>query len=248
MEKEYLVCISIHAEKLHNDSVWGETLKILELAEKFSMKMTFFVHPLYSILEGKDIANRLGEIHGRGHEIGQHTHFYLNHPEGRFEKKTDLSPENIRYCIERDNNLLKEAGFKVKGFCGGAWVITKLVFQELSRLGFSYDCTARSFDLSYKGNFSESTIMSKNPCVSENGLLEIPTTAPITIFLLRHLTFRETKLEYKKLSYDIIYLHDYDLVDSKKRVLFILLTRFLELKRTKFATVGELEERLRRLL
>jgi peptidoglycan/xylan/chitin deacetylase (PgdA/CDA1 family) len=248
MEKEYLVCIGVHAEKLNADSVWNETLKALDIAERFSIKMTFLVHPLYSILEGKDISNRLKEIHDRGHEIGQHTHFYLNHPEGRFEKKTDLSPENILYCLRRDNTFLNEAGFKVKGFCGGAWVITNSVLQELGKLGFSYDCTARSFDLSYKSDIPNTTIISKKPFISEDGLLEIPTTAPIRFFLLRQLTFRETKLRYKRLSYDIIYFHDYDLVDFKKRLLFMLVTKFLGSKKGKSVTVGELEKRLRRLI
>jgi peptidoglycan/xylan/chitin deacetylase (PgdA/CDA1 family) len=248
MDKEYLVSIGVHAEKLNDDFVWNEVHKVLDLADRSCMKMTFFVHPLYAILEGEDISERLREIYERGHEIGQHTHFYLKHPVKGFEKKPDLSPENIRHCIERDNDFLKRAGCRVRGFCAGAWIITKTVFQELNRLGFSYDCSARAFDLSYKPELRRITIKSQKPFMFKNSLLEIPTTSWMALFLFKHFTFRETKLEFKKLSYDIIHFHDYDLLNNKHRILFMLLTKFLELKRIKFATVGELGDRIRKLI
>ena len=65
-----------HAEKLHEDAVWGRVLPIAEALAEDGIRLTFFVFPYRAEVVGADLTPRVRELDGLGHEIAQHTHFY----------------------------------------------------------------------------------------------------------------------------------------------------------------------------
>src|SRR5687768_1774765 len=106
----YTICF--HTEKLYDNQIWRRLQHALDLLDKYEMKVTFLIYPFRSIMVGKDISNRVKELANRGHEVGQHTHFYIGNVTDRPYKRNDLSDNNIRACITRDYQWLQACGIK----------------------------------------------------------------------------------------------------------------------------------------
>ena len=135
--------LAFHTERLHDDRVWKRLLIILAVMHRLKSRATFFIYPFRAVVAGRDISNRVRALAvDFRQEIGQHTHFYAGTLINKPNKRSDLSPENIRNCIERDFKWLRRIS-KPKGFTAGGWIATEAVFESLVNLGFEYDCSAR---------------------------------------------------------------------------------------------------------
>jgi len=135
--------VCLHAEMLHDDGVWRLVERALGAMEESGWRATFLVYPLRGQAAGRDARSRVRQIAALGHEVGQHTHFYSGREVERTRKRTDLSDRNVRDCLLRDYEWLRECGVEPKGFCAGNFMTTETVFESLAELGFLYDCSAR---------------------------------------------------------------------------------------------------------
>jgi peptidoglycan/xylan/chitin deacetylase (PgdA/CDA1 family) len=199
-------CVSLHAERLERDDVWRRTDAFLRRFERRGGRATVFVHPRSAIAAGVELRPRIGALLDRGHEIGQHTHFYAD--DGGVEKPpTDLSPENVRRCLDRDHRYLTDAGADPRGFVAGAWAIVDEVTPWLRDHGFTYDASVRAFPLRYDAG-AASRGHGWTAAKIEHDIVRLPTTAPISSAVRgRVLGARVAETEY-----ELLYVHDYDLM------------------------------------
>ena len=91
-----------HAERLHDDPVWGRVLPIATALAESGIRLTFFVFPYRAEAVGADLTPRVRELRELGHEIAQHTHFYAGKSFLTEQKSDDLSDANVVACLERD--------------------------------------------------------------------------------------------------------------------------------------------------
>jgi hypothetical protein len=212
-----LRAICLHAERLHDERVWRRTQVALDELDARGMKITFLVYPMRSVAAGRDVRSRVKELAARGHEVGQHTHFYAGAATERPHKRTDLSDRNVRECIARDRAWLEECGVEPKGFCGGNFMMTEAAFESLAEAGFRYDCSARmtwerdDFEAPHPwGDRAEVRRFDGRP------LVLLPNTEYLTLTQLLdpRRRNRETKLS-NGTSYQLVMNHDYDLLNWK---------------------------------
>ena len=211
---EVVRVFSFHAERLEREEVWRRTSDLLEAVELRGGHATLFVHPFTAIEAEADLGPRLRELMERGHELGQHTHFYAprtSDDEGKLP--TLLSAENVRRCLDRDLRYLRDAGAEPRGFVAGGWAIHDEVLRWLRECGFLYDASVRSFALNYEHPDAVEGDGWTGPLV-QDGLLRLPTTSPLT----RIAKSRGRPLEADGLSYELGYIHDYDLVSFAQRM------------------------------
>jgi peptidoglycan/xylan/chitin deacetylase (PgdA/CDA1 family) len=198
-------CLTLHAEHLEVDGVWNHTSRLLRSLENAGGRATLFVHPFWAIRAGKDLEPRIRELLDRGHEIGQHTHFY--EPDGASEKPAGLfTDENVRRCLERDLEYLRAIGADPRGFVAGGWAIHPEAMRWLDERDFAYDCTVRSFALKYENAWAapgEGWTAPKR----DGGLLRFPTTGTIAGAVLG----RARTVDAGSVRYVLAYVHDYDL-------------------------------------
>ena len=222
------VCLTVHAERLHEDPVWRAVERLLDRLERRSGHATFLVSPLRASAAGVELGGRLREVVDRGHEVGQHTHYYplTVAPGGRitFEKRADASPENLRRCLDHDYARLLSAGVHPRGFVSGAWAVHDEVVDWLLEHGFEYDLSFRRFPLGYHSAAAARGAGCDTPFV-HRGLLAIPTTNSLARAVRDEIVGRREPPRIGGLPYDVIYVHDYDLTDVRRRVLLATLDR-----------------------
>jgi hypothetical protein len=217
----------LHAERLENDDVWDATLELLRSLEERDGRATVFVHPYTATIAGADIAARIATLLDRGHEIGQHTHFYAWRPDipaPRKKPPTDLSAENVVRCLDRDREFLLAAGADPQGFTSGGWVMTEAIRPWLARNGFRYDCSVRSFRLPY-GNESTAGGEHWTTPSMESGVVSLPTTSTLRGAVRSALLHRPPGASAPGFRYDLAYTHDYDLGSRRPRIASHLLVR-----------------------
>lgn len=201
---EKIICLTIHTERLHSDSVWEKVESILGFFKKYKVKSTWFsINPMfvgYEYNENKWI-KRLNHIKNSGQRIQQHTHFYEGKKGLRKGIGYNLGKENVQKRIEEDRSWIEKAtGVKTVGFVSGAFRINDDVFDILSKEGFNYDLTSK-----------------RGLPHQIKGLLEIPTIGGRPkAFLLR-----PKFIKFQNLYFSVIYFHDYDLMN----VLFVILLK-----------------------
>src|SRR5919112_1133015 len=113
--------------------------------------------------------------------LGQLSHFYdaaWGSPGGG-PKRNDLTPSNVRRCLERDRDYLQACGTDPRGFVAGGWAFLDVVRAWLAEQAVAYDCTPRSFSLGYDAPDSTGGDGWKGPALAD-GVVELPTTGPIT--------------------------------------------------------------------
>ena len=199
-------CVSLHAERLERDDVWRRTDAFLHRLERRGVRATVFVHPRSAIAAGVGLRPRIGALLHRGHEIGQHTHFYAD-DDGEGKPQTDLSPENVRRSLDRDHRYLTDAGADPRGFVAGAWAIVDGVTPWLRDHGFTYDASVRAFPLSYDPG-AAARGDGWTAAEIEHGIVRLPTTAPIS----RAVRGPVPSARVADTEYELLYLHDYDLM------------------------------------
>jgi peptidoglycan/xylan/chitin deacetylase (PgdA/CDA1 family) len=213
-----LQALCLHTELLHDDRVWRRMQLALDELDKRGAKITFLVYPLRSIAAGGDVRGRVRELAARGHEVGQHTHFYVGQVTERPHKRSDLSDRNVRDCIERDYSWLKDCGIEPRGFCAGNFMMTETAFEVLAELNFIYDCSARlpwernNFEIPYP--WLEGA---KVRTLAGRTLVMLPNTEYLTLPQLLHPRRRNrtARLADRRHSYQLIMNHDYDLLHWK---------------------------------
>ncbi len=233
--------LCLHTERLHDDRVWSRLQTALNELDQRKVKITFLVYPLRSVAAGHDVRARVREIAGRGHEIGQHTHFYVGQVTERPHKRSDLSDKNVRECIVRDFEWLRECGVEPKGFCGGNFMMTETGFETLAELQFTYDCSARlpwerkNFEMPH--TWLDGAVVRN---FSDRRLVLLPSTEYLTLpqVLFPQRRNRKASLADGKGSYQLVMNHDYDLL--RWGVWYGLLGQLRRKQET--MTVGQLAE------
>jgi len=239
--------LSVHAERLHEDAVWDRTSTWLRAVERRGGRATLFVSPLRAVAGRFDLAARLHDLARRGHEIAQHTHYYAPAPEAAgpaFEKRTVLDPENVVRCLAADHAALEAAGMRPRGFVSGGWAIDPAIASWLHAAGFAYDASRRSFRLAYRSPAAEGGGGCGTAVLRADGLVELPTTAPLARALHAAVVRRTGRAGFAAMRYDLVYLHDYDLLDGGRRLTAHALVRL----RPASVTAGELAARVRAAL
>lgn len=206
--------LAFHTEKLHDDLVWERLQGILRVTRLRGIKVTFFIYPFRAILAGKDISQRIRILVEEGHEIGQHTHFYAGTAVDKPNKYNDLSSKNIRACITRDYEWLRSHGVKPLGFTAGSWIFSESSLETMAELEFQYDCSARIPVLRRRQHpNTELNLWLPRPetrQIKNRSLLLLPTTHVWSdLITLRPLG---------EVQYQLIYLHDYDLLRTRVRI------------------------------
>jgi peptidoglycan/xylan/chitin deacetylase (PgdA/CDA1 family) len=210
-----LRCFTLHAERLERDDVWQRTTAMLSHIEQRGGRATLFVHPFTAIEAGFDLGPRIRDLLSRGHEVGQHTHFYAPREPGsdaNVKPASLLSAANVRRCLDRDLAFLREAGADPRGFVSGGWVIDDEALRWLREKGFAYDASVRSFELAYENPEAAAGDGWTAPQL-EDGLIRLPTTAPV----MRAARGAMTPVEAGRSTYEMSYVHDYDLVEPMRR-------------------------------
>jgi predicted deacetylase len=236
--RELLRCFTFHAERLEQPAVWEQTRRVLDRLESKKIRATLFVHPFSAMRRQADLTAIIGELLQRGHEVAQHTHFYAETSDQHSKPATDLSAENVRRRLDEDLAELRRCGADPKGFVAGGWAVSADALAWLGERGFGYDVGVRAFPLRYESQAAAAGEAWSGPVRETNGVLRFPTTAPVT-----HAALGGTKQAgTDDLRFNVVYLHDYDLLDFKTRAADrVLIARW---GAKGWATVGELAARI----
>jgi hypothetical protein len=220
--------LAFHAEKLHEQRVWKNVRWIAGWMARHNLKGTFFVYPFPALVAGTSISDRVQWLGSLGHEIAQHTHFYAGAKIAKKEKVDDLSKANVVHCIRRDFEMLKEFGFSPKGFTAGSWFVNDVVLDALVELGFVYDCSAQ---------FPRPKILGPGP---NNRWLRAPQyyfnnhgrllCLPTTCSLGEWFKWSRKARRGSDQLYQIVYLHDYDLLSLKRGLLLFCFLKMIKRK------------------
>ena len=229
--------IGFHAEKLHEDAVWRRLQRIARWMARNDMQATFFVYPFRAQVAGSDITDRVQTLASLGHEIGQHTHFYAGAKVEKPDKRDDLTDENIIHCLHRDFETLKMMGFSPKGFTAGGWLVNETVWDTLVDLGFVYDCSVR---------FPNPKKSATTPFVRWQAGLEFYTNArgrilcvPTTCSLGEWFRWARRLQVGTSKGYQLIYLHDYDLLSTRVYFMMWLLLKRVDEPRSAYEIYAE---------
>lgn len=219
--------LAFHAEKLHDDEVWRRTLSVAQALADDGVRLTFFVYTYRADFVGADVTKRVRELDTLGHEIAQHTHFYTDTPVTG-EKSDDLSNANVAACIRRDFERLLTMAPAPRGFTSGAFLFPDGMLDVLSDLGFRYD----SSTCHPRGRASSSNPQRRwlaAPKLSADGAKRL-VCLPTSCSLGQWFKWGRRTLVAGSPSYQMVYLHDYDLVVPKTR---LLLGLFLRLRQSR---------------
>ncbi|HET8579918.1 MAG TPA: hypothetical protein VFL31_02890 [Nitrospiraceae bacterium] len=236
------VGLAFHTEKLHDDPVWHRVEAVARWMASRGIGATFFVYPFRALIAERDIGDRVRVLAALGHEIGQHTHFYAGTKDAKHEKADDLSEANIVWCLKRDFETLQRFGCRPSGFTAGGWFANDVVLDTLVTLGFVYDCSAR---------FPRSTGVVNTPyrrwlrkpqqyASAAGDLLRLPTTCSLGEWFKWGRNVRVDGV----VPYQLICLHDYDLLSSRFLAPWHILARA---KGKCFVPVGMLAKELRKV-
>jgi hypothetical protein len=215
----------MHAERLHDPQVWHRTQRTLEASR---MPWTVFVEPLEARIRGVDLRPQLDWLAERGHEVGLHVHHRPLHGKPGhttgYDKRRTSEPDLVDRCMDEAADYLTAAEHAPAGFVSGAWLLVESVFQWLAGHGFRYDCTMRTYphgrlrETGEPDDPIEQSTATRVPRITEVcGVLEVPTTASLRRQAWAELLGR-TGNTVGRVSYDLFYLHDYDLLDARKRL------------------------------
>jgi len=222
------IVFAFHAEQLHDDNVWRRTERVARYMTKKGLQAVFFVYPFRAQVAGRDITDRVRTLAALGHEIGQHTHFYAGTNIDKLEKVDDLSEANIIHCLYRDFETLQRMGFSPQGFTAGAWMVTETVLNTLVELGFTYDCSAcfpkpKGMTSSPYRRWLWSPQLYSN---TKGCLLSLPSTCRLGEWF----KWGRGVQSKNQVPYQLIYLHDYDLLGPH---VYLLLWYFLAFTRSR---------------
>jgi hypothetical protein len=216
--------------------VWARTRALADWIGRHGAAATFFVYPFRAQVLGRDIAERVRWLTAQGHEIGQHTHFYVDTMIDKGNKVTDVGLDNVSRCLRRDLVTLESIGVKPKGFTAGGWAVNNGILHALVKLGFDYDCSARSPKpgATVPGDSHRLWMTEHGQCSVENRrLLLLPTTCSIGEWFRWGWRMRCRNDG----TYQCVYVHDYDLLNPK---VFFATWVFALLHQKRLTNLGQL--------
>ena len=229
----------MHAERLHDPDVWRRVVRTLTASR---MPWTVFVEPLDARIRGIDLRPQLDWFGEHGHEVALHVHHRplhgaAGHTTG-YAKRMTREPALVHRCMDEAAEYLAAAGHAPAGFVSGTWMLLESVFRWLADHGIRYDCTMRTYPHSESRDADEPDDPIGPPTATRApgimqlcGVLEVPTTASLRQQTRAELPGR-TSHEARRRDYDLFYLHDYDLLDARKR----LAVRIIGRRRAEHAT------------
>lgn len=226
----------VHAERLDHDAVWARVQPIARALAEDQARVTFFVFPYRAEAAGADIGARVRELDRLGHEVAQHTHFYAGDSFLTDRKSDDLSDANVAACINRDSERLAAMGLEPRGFTAGAWQLPEAALQTLCELDFAYDCSARHPQpRDPEPNPHHRWLARVRTYDGGSGsLVLLPTSCSLGGWF----KWGRRSLLTGPPGYQMVYLHDYDLLARRTR---LLLAAFLGLRRGSLdVSAGEL--------
>jgi len=219
-------CPTLHAERLHDAEVWSRVQHALEASR---LPWTVFVEPLDARIRGVDLRPHLDWLAAHGHEVALHVHHRPlhgapGHTTG-YDKCRATDVAMVRRCMDEATDYLTGAGHVPVGFVAGTWLLLESVFEWLACQGFRYDCTMRAYPHPEPNDSTttSTTISAAEPGITRVwGVLEVPTTAS-----LRQQAWAELRgrAPVPAAGYDLFYLHDYDLLDPRKRLAVRMIAR-----------------------
>ena len=218
------ITLAFHAEKLHEQRVWKKVNRVAGWMAEHNMKATFFVYPFPAAVAGKSISDRVQWLGSLGHEIAQHTHFYAGMKIAKHEKRDDFSKANVIHCLHRDFEMLKAFGCAPKGFTAGSWFVNDTVLDALVELGFVYDCSAQFPKPKTLGPGANNRWLTAPQYYfnAHGQLLCLPTTCSLGEWFKWGRKRRESDQFYQ-----IVYLHDYDLLSLKRSLLLFCFLKLI---------------------
>lgn len=234
-----ITSLAFHAERLHDQRVWKKVERAAGWMAEHNINATFFVYPFPAVVAGKSIIERVQWLGSLGHEIGQHTHFYAGTKIAKPEKLDDLSEANVFHCLRRDFEMLKALGFSPKGFTAGSWYVNDTVLDALIELGFVYDCSAQFHGPKTSDPFPNTRWLRAPEYYSNSHgrVLCLPTTCSLGQWY----KWGRKAMQKSEPFYQIVYLHDYDLLSLKR---YILLLYFLKVTKSRtLESTGSLANR-----
>jgi hypothetical protein len=215
----------MHAERLHDPEVWRRVRQTLDASR---MPWTVFVEPLDGRIRGIDLGPHLDWLATHGHEVALHVHHRRLHGEPGnttgYDKRMTREPDVVRRCMDEAAGYLAAVGHVPVGFVSGTWLLLESVFQWLAGHDYRYDCTMRSYPHSAAREEGEPDdpvgplMATRVRGITELcGVLEVPTTASLRQQGRAELQGRLGHAT-RTSEYDLFYLHDYDLLDARKRL------------------------------
>jgi len=230
----------MHAERLHDPDVWRRVRGTVAASR---MPWTVFVEPLDARIRGIDLRPKLDWLAEHGHEVALHVHHRpLHGPAGQttgYEKRMTRDPVLVHRCMDEATEYLIAAGHAPTGFVSGTWLLLESVFRWLAVNGIRYDCKMRTYPHSECRVSDASDALdaldepedaigpptaTRAPGIMQLcGVLEVPTTASLREQTRAELPVRSRQA--RREDYDLFYLHDYDLLDARKRLAVRLIGR-----------------------
>ncbi len=235
---EKFICLTIHTERLHSDSLWKKIQKVLKIFKRYNIQAGWFsINPSFVGYQAmgydeKRWIKRSKFLKESGQEIQQHTHFYKGREGVKKGLGYDLGRENVEKRILEDKKWLKEKiGITAEGFVSGAWKINNEIIEILQKEGYKYDFSLRGSDIRFKNNF-----------------LEIPTLSNLKGLIKDLLSFRLNKklIICQNISFYTFYFHDYDLERLFFRIFLKAVILCSKLLGFKFISAKELYEKITR--
>jgi hypothetical protein len=231
------LCPTMHAERLEDERVWSLVKFVVTRSQ---WRWTLFVEPLSARIAGADLAPRLSWLADHGHEIAMHIHFrpLLGEPGATtgYTKTGPVSDESAIRCLDEGYAYLHERGYEPVGFLSGAWRLFDTAFSWLQANGFRYDSSLRTY--APAGPDIRAVPNEACPNVRMVGsLVEVPTTATLKQQVRAELR-RARPVSSREVPYDLFYLHDYDLLDVRRRLSLRVLASRMRTRQS--LTVAEL--------
>jgi hypothetical protein len=221
-----VVCPTLHVEQMHDDRAWSVFRRSLERLAQRGGRATAFISTRRARAANADLGDRLRWLVDQGHEVAMHTHY---RPSGsaRDDEPRPLTDNEIVASLEDDYGYLVERGHQPRGFSAGGWSSYPVATEWLETRGFEYDCTFRSFALTYDNPSASPGDNHRGPSVV-NGMLQIPTTASLRAMTRNVMRRRYPSVPYDDGTYSLYYLHDWDLLDWRKEVAWRVVARRLD--------------------
>jgi peptidoglycan/xylan/chitin deacetylase (PgdA/CDA1 family) len=238
------VAFAVHTEMLHLGTVSERTLKLAQQMRKSGLTATFFVYPHRATVAGGSVRDQIQRLRDLGHEIGQHTHFYLGDRVEPHNKATDARFENAAVCIRRDYEFLQQLGITPRGFTSGGWIISEDIQRLLARMDFRYDCSVRATGVPPLPGMSNdrAPIEASIKWFEGKRLVCLPTSSTLGQWVKR---LGRVRIE-GPVKYVLAYIHDYDLLQWKNKLLPNLFLHTYD--QSRFVSVGDLAGELERVL
>ena len=213
--KGYAV-VSCHVERPLDDLVW-ERYRALLASRPSGFVIASLLRPPSSDEDAALFVSRAREAAGLG-PLGHHIHW----TSPTHARPTADAPEE---AVRREGTWLREQGLEPRYFCGGGWYMDANVMSAVADLGYT-DCAATAWRPAYLPAGEPRAALDQPAWVrldDERRVLELPTTHSLGA-AVRALAGGLPPVVH-------VHFHDYELLDSKRRVALVVTLALLARRR-----------------